>query len=309
MLLASPAQCNDSSASTPLGGLVLLKSDSIVMVSEDLFISAKKVHVRYRYVNESDHDIETTVAFPLPEIPVFALDPLYTGEFWTDVPSKFKTTVDGVPVELKIIEQAFIGDKDITERVQAAGLPINWYSHSGKLSETVKALWWWQRNKLKSDGLLDSDLFAKWNVRTTVTRLQNFPAHKPVIVEHEYIPLSGGAVQPIGADVGQDFSEDKIRDYCMKDGWMRSAEKKARAINVTDGRDVIVQYVLKTGANWKGPICDFRLVIDKGEPAVLMAFCADGAIKKISATQVEVHKMNFTPTRDLGILFLHLQLN
>ena len=123
----SPALCNDSEAMTPLGGLVLLKNDSIVMASEDLFISAKQVRVRYRYINESDRDIVTTVAFPMPVIPPDDSSN-ENRTFWSDASTMFKTMVDGRAVELTVVEQAFLGGGEVTGRLRAASLPLNWFS-------------------------------------------------------------------------------------------------------------------------------------------------------------------------------------
>jgi len=58
-----------------------------------------------------------------------------------------------------------------------------------------------------------------------------------------------------------------------------------------------------TGGNWAGPIGEFRLVVDKGDPSNLVSFCADG-VKKISATEFEVRKKNFVPSKDLNVLIL-----
>jgi hypothetical protein len=37
--------------------------------------------------------------------------------------------------------------------------------------------------------------------------------------------------------------------------------------------------VLKTGANWAGPIGDFRLTLNKGDPKALISFCETGVVK------------------------------
>ena len=50
---APMAGANDSSAELSTGGLVLTKHPDIEMRSEDLFISAKQVRVRYRFANTS----------------------------------------------------------------------------------------------------------------------------------------------------------------------------------------------------------------------------------------------------------------
>jgi hypothetical protein len=64
-----------------------------------------------------------------------------------------------------------------------------------------------------------------------------------------------------------------------------------------------IEYILSSGANWKAPIDDFRMVVDKGAPANLVSFCADG-VKKIGANQFEVRHTNFTPTGDVSIVVL-----
>jgi hypothetical protein len=65
-----------------------------------------------------------------------------------------------------------------------------------------------------------------------------------------------------------------------------------------------IDYILKTGANWSGPIKDFRLVVDKGDPESLVTFCGDG-VKKLSPTQYEMRKSDFAPDGDLAVLILN----
>jgi hypothetical protein len=64
-----------------------------------------------------------------------------------------------------------------------------------------------------------------------------------------------------------------------------------------------VDYILTTGANWAEPIGDFRLVVDKGRSRNLVSFCGEG-VRRISSTQFEIRRRNFTPTRDLSVLIL-----
>ena len=67
LALAAPAAANDSTAEHAAGGLVLTQSADIDMVSEDLFVSAGEVRVRYVFRNRSPRDIRTVVAFPMPD--------------------------------------------------------------------------------------------------------------------------------------------------------------------------------------------------------------------------------------------------
>jgi hypothetical protein len=67
--------------------------------------------------------------------------------------------------------------------------------------------------------------------------------------------------------------------------------------------EVWLSYILKSGANWKGPIHQFRLVIDKGSADSLVSLCMPG-LRKISPTQFEVRKTDFNPVRDLDIMIV-----
>ena len=64
-----------------------------------------------------------------------------------------------------------------------------------------------------------------------------------------------------------------------------------------------IEYILTTGANWSGPIRDFRLVVDKGDARNLVSFCGNG-VKKISPTQFEMRERDFMPEHNLYVLIL-----
>ena len=66
--LALPVHANDSVAGMALGGLQLLRSDSVRMLSEDLHITPNEVRIRYVFRNDSDKAVDTIVAFPLPAV-------------------------------------------------------------------------------------------------------------------------------------------------------------------------------------------------------------------------------------------------
>ena len=63
-----PARANDSTAELSTGGLVFVQNDDIEMRSEDLFISAAEIRVRYRFFNKSAKDVTVLVAFPMPDV-------------------------------------------------------------------------------------------------------------------------------------------------------------------------------------------------------------------------------------------------
>ena len=65
-LLPLPLAANDSDASVALGGVQLTREPRISMESERLTISLSKITVEYEFLNESNQDITTEVAFPIP---------------------------------------------------------------------------------------------------------------------------------------------------------------------------------------------------------------------------------------------------
>jgi hypothetical protein len=87
-----------------------------------------------------------------------------------------------------------------------------------------------------------------------------------------------------------------INRYCGDQDFWNSAADRQWTPNY-------LEYILVTGANWAGPIKNFRLVIDKGSPNNLVSFCGSN-VRKIGPTQFEVRMSNFTPKSNLNVLIL-----
>lgn len=312
-----PATANDSMAGMPLGGLTLLRSDTISMDSEDIYISRERVRVRYRFTNRSDKAIDALVAFPLPVIPADANPEVDT--YWRNAAAdlKFTTRVDGRPLPLTIVEQAFLGKRDISAELTMLHVPLNRFSDDfapalARLSGADRARLMAQRI-IRNTGGADEPIWSGlWSLRTSVTRHQLFPAHTTISVEHDYVPMNGGSVGGLldpryrtRADTRDHFIAAR-RKYCLDDSWVRSFDRlltKRPADASLPYSEIWLGYVLHTGANWKGPIGDFRLVIDKGKPDSLVSFCARD-VKRISSTQFEIRRTNYMPTADLDILII-----
>jgi hypothetical protein len=142
-----------------------------------------------------------------------------------------------------------------------------------------------------------------WSLKTTYYWKQTFPAKKEIIIEHRYRPIVGGsAIATKWSDMrpGNDSFSYYQKEYCIDGDFVRSAERRERAHH---WGEKWISYILTTGGNWAGPIGEFRLIVDKGDPSNLVSFCADG-VKKISATEFEVRKKNFVPSKDLNVLIL-----
>jgi len=310
-LCPSSACANDSSAEIGIGGLTLTRNDVVRLDSEELTISRDRVAVSYRFTNPSAQDVETLVAFPLPdqnfgvEIPVVD----YAEQL------AFRTAVDGEPVPLDILVRAEFGGRDITQRLTELGLPV--IPVHERFDKAVNAMPEAARKTLIGEGLILDDGFdgvqnlwaAKWTLKTTVTRKQVFPAGKTIRVEHSYKPYAGGSVGgylDLKYRGEKEFASRKKR-WCIDRAFLHALDRR-----MADGRkasanfaysEVWLAYVLTSGANWAGPIRDFRLVIDKGNPDSLVSFCGEG-VKKLDATRFEMRRKNFMPKTDLNVLIV-----
>jgi hypothetical protein len=311
LLLIAPARANDTAAALAAGGLQFKRSDAIEMRSEDLYISMDEVRVRYVFRNRTRKDVTLHVAFPLPELKADMQEsPLNIPDAGETNFVGFKTLVDGKPIALKTDRQARYKGKDVTSILVVAGAPLNPLLPG--FSERIAKLPEAERAKLIAQGLIGQDQIDQgkgwepyyrptWDLSTTYYREQTFPAGVDVVVEHTYRPVVGGTVMPVLSSVETWKHEQKRyqREYCVD----KAFEAAGRALNPEKTQERWISYILKTGANWAGPIGDFRLVVDKSAPENLVSFCGD-KVKKISPTQFEMRAKGFTPRQNLNVLIL-----
>jgi hypothetical protein len=312
----APGQANDSSAVLSAGGLVLTSNAGILMRSEDLKISVKAVEVAYEFFNDTDKPITTLVAFPLPVLR--GTDALMdVGLPRENDPTNFvgfSITVDGKPVEPKLEQRARILGLDITDRLKADGIPLNPFVQRDTRERLAK-LPADKRRFYVEHGLasftgneVDS---LEWDVATTFYWLQTFPPKKPVKITHRYTPVVGtGLFTESNLAPGPDTSAF-LRTYCIDrdtENGIRKAlatRKQARPTESPMLFESRIGYVLSTGANWAGPIGDFRLTIEKPKPDSIMSFCFPGKLTKTSPTTFQFTAKDFLPTGDLSIVFVN----
>jgi Domain of unknown function (DUF4424)/YARHG domain len=308
--------CNVSALLSTSQGGKNAKTDSIEMKSEDLFVSTKEIRVHYRFINNSELDIVTQVAFPVPDITIDNSDANIAIP--TEHPQNilgFTTTVNSRPVATKIEQRVFADGIDQTEFLQRLDIPL-----APHLSPTRDALdrlprsTWNEFTRLGlaeieeyggGDGIKEH-LSPRWTLKTTFYWQQLFPAHKDVVIEHRYLPSVGGSagtmVRP-DADWSNPAFREYQQKYCLDRAFVNAAavhQSKSSSEYFTEQR---LEYILTTGANWSKPIGEFRLVVDKGTPDDLVSFCGS-AIKKISPTQFEILLRNFRPTENLYVLIM-----
>jgi hypothetical protein len=312
VLAAGSAHANDSAAEIGVGGLVLARNHAIRLDSEDLYLSRDRVKVTYRFTNTSDRDVDVLVAFPLPD-----------QTFGIEVPAidfaerlAFRTTVDGSAVPLDVVVRATFGGQDITPRLASLDLPA--IPARDAFNRLVNALPEGQRRALIAEDLIVEDgsdgvqasWAARWTLVTTVTRRQIFPAGRSVRVEHTYVPYTGGSV---GGYLDPkyrreaDFAAHRRR-YCIDDGFLAGLDRRMREGRRSGSEmrysEVWLTYVLGSGANWAGPIGEFRLVVDKGDASSLVSFCGEG-VRTLDQTRFEMTRRDFLPKGDLDVLIVY----
>jgi hypothetical protein len=319
LIAVAPAgRANDSSAELTTGGLVLTHDPAIEMRAEDLYISAKEVRVRYRFANTSAKDVTITVAFPMPDITIEGEDDMISVP--TEDPRNllgFATTVDGRPVAAQVEQKVFAKGVDQTAFLIAHGIPLA--PHLKTTNDILDALPRAGKDEIVRLGLgqimeydagkgWEHHLYATWTLKTKYYWRQTFPAGREIAVEHRYKPSVGATS---GTSWGSPYYPTTPeypgirRKYCVDDQFLTAIKNTPRRPDVeyapfTEQR---IDYVLTTGANWKAPIGDFRMVIDKSDASSLISFCGEG-VRKIGPTQFEVRHTNYMPTKEVSVLIL-----
>lgn len=324
--LCGPALANDTMSTLGAGGLIFIQTEEVKMASEDLFISPTEVRVKYEFRNETDHDVKSLVAFPLPDI---------TGspDFMVSVPTEdpenlfgFKTTFEGKPVETELHQYAFATNIDYTAYLTDLGIPLIPFGPA--TVEAINALDDEQKNELFGRGLVvpleydagegwQREFYPTWTLKSTYAWEAVFPAGETVAVEHSYVPSVGGTVavtflSPPYEDY--DPATEYKKKYCTEPSFVEAVRKTLPNPDEPYGAPYFEQwlsYIWSTGGNWAGQIEKFKLTIDKGRPENLVSFCWDGEVKKTSPTTFEMTAENWWPpyNRELDILILNKQEN
>lgn len=316
------ANANGSPSEFAAGGVVFREAADIAIAREDLYVSVDLVRVSYVYRSDAKDTQNVTIAFPMPPVPVDPGGPYPLAGFNEADPRNymaFAVKVDGKQVVAKLHEYAYVGQEDVSELVKASGLSL-FIPPAGSASDMIKAL---PANKLQS--LCDRGIVSRgrvvrgvvqawtpgsddpphysplWSYQSVYEWRQSFPPG-PTTVEVSYRPLTGES---------DDCGSEPVREvakYCIDEG-VRSAIAKRRAAGQICAITTL-GYILTTAQNWKGPIGEFNLIVDKSTKEEhirsgvydLVAFCPGGA-KRTSATQFTWTAKGFTPERDLNVMF------
>jgi hypothetical protein len=311
------ARGNDSAAELSIGGLQFVRSNDIAMESEDLRISLDRVTVRYQFANSLGKPVTLTVAFPLPDIDLAEAENIALPSSDPVNFVDFETRIDGARAPFKIDQRATVGDRDVTALLTQLKLPLLPIgSREIRIADLPEAT----RAKLIDQGLLmpaGADERGRqrygvaWVAKTSAVRQQTFPAEGKVLIEHQYRPFVGTSPDTIlrwifryNKSLAPEMERYR-KDYCISDAFLETLDRRAgkEAANPSLIGERRINYVLKTGANWAGPIRSFKLTIDPGARDRLVSFCP-GALKPTASNALEFTAEDFKPESDLKILIV-----
>lgn len=314
---ASPALANDSTAELGTGGLILSRSDVIWMEKENLSISMDKVTVDYVFRNQSDKDVETIVAFPMPDIEANEFYSIGIPQGTGDNFLGFTVKVDGKSVKPELEHKAMAVGIDVSKDLAAHNIPFFPFTEATyKALETLPedvASDWRDRGIIQTIEYDDGSGMKEhrspyWQLKSAYWWKAKFPANTQVKVAHEYQPSVGGTAGLtffFDGEFQANYERYKLK-YCIDRNVERAILKAAQANpdgypQLTEAR---LSYVLTTGGNWAtGTIGDFTLTIDKGRPDYIVSFCGTG-VKKTGPTTFQMKATDYYPEHDVDVLIL-----
>ncbi len=120
-----PTLADDSAASIAAGGFVARRETRIVMAKEVLQISPDKIVVDYDFRNDTDQDVTTEVAFPVPPYSYGPESPAISDASF----SNFQLLVGGKTVTYQTEAKATLNGKDVTATLTADKIDIASFGH------------------------------------------------------------------------------------------------------------------------------------------------------------------------------------
>lgn len=317
---APAALANDTMAELKTGGLQFVQSGEVTMQEEHLSISPEIITVDYVFRNNTDKDITTLIAFPLPDIEgspdMNIAIPDWESENFLD----FRAMQEGQPITVNLDQRAFALSIDVTEDLKKAGIPLTPFGDKTTAAldkidpETAKD--WVSRGIILEEEWDDGSGMKKhltpyWSLKSSYWWKTTFPAKADVNVSHVYKTGMGGTVglsflNDDGKPGGERWTEYQQK-YCVDDDFKKAVEKAVDAAPEDQKYMALtenwISYILTTGGNWAGSINSFKLTIDKDDSANLVSFCGTD-VKKTGPTTFEMTAEEFWPERDLDILLL-----
>jgi len=296
-----PIIANDGAAEVALGGIILKKEARISMEKERLTIALNKVTVEYEFLNDTDKDITTLVAFPIPDCS------LWVGDGYKRI-NDFKLWINNIPTQYHTENRAILNEIDYTKLLVQMGIPADSFEDNqlfNKLPADNKKLLI-EKGLLKSD---KDDVYAAWLLRRTYYWEQKFPAGQIVSIRHEYTPAIGLTTMGLESTIKED--QDIFKSGCLPQNIVKKLDSRPKNV-ISNFRSAWVKYILKTANTWKTPIKDFELLVEiSPQPEVFASkqipqfasFCWNGTVEKLGGNRLRARVKNFVPKTDLTVYY------
>lgn len=231
----------------------------------------------------------------------------------------FTLLVDGRSIPTQLSQRAMIGERDVTDQLRKIGLSESQIFETFGDCDIENGCSFTNKQEMELERLSTTYYGgAPWKVAETAYWEQVFPARREIEIEHQYPPFIGMAFSaPYQEKYVFDPSDSGIptasrgkdtKEACLHEGARQAITRKIKSF-VAKGASWVwvtlhdVEYVLGTGRNWKGPIADFKLRIEKDSPSQLVSLCFPGQPKRISDTLLEFSHSNFAPQDKLVVYF------
>lgn len=288
-IFGSSVKANDSQIGSREGQIKFLKNSAISLLSEKLDVSEEKIIVDYVFQNRSKTIQELDVGFPLPAVSAIACE-IVEGE--CEPEPKMKVWVRGkedtnvkwnryLMFRNKLLKMRY---EELPDSVKEPGFESAYKSES-HLQFCSKFL--------SETGVKDCHLFLELKVmRVFEWKLKAEPSEK-FTVRHEFEPSLG-------------FGNPR---YFLKNGDTCIDELKGSVALPKEMKQPYprwVRYILTTGSNWEGNIQDFSLIVRKKKSSDIVSTCFKG-LKKIDEYTLEAKRKNFSPSRDLTIVWFETE--
>ena len=286
------------------------------MAKEVLRISLDKVIVDYDFRNDTDEDVTTEVAFPVPPYQNDFPEVDLAGQAF----KSFRLWVNEKPIKYHSEAKAFLKGKDVSGTLAANHIDIPTFGHFTEdyspQNDEVRTpdfarLPEVKQRALVKAGLFDNDPYITrglWTVRLQYYWTQTFPAHSSIHIRHEYTPVAGAtnSVKYAFGPSADPAAGKEIKQFCIDDRLGATLKKIANSKD-NDAPYFWVDFILTTANTWKTPIEDFTLIVErphqKGDLADYVSFCWNGPVTKIDPDHFSAKATNLIPTKELKIGF------
>lgn len=308
-LLPLHAHGNGVTASFAAGGVEFKDSTDIAIAREDLFLSPDEVRVDYVFHSTSDAPRTETIAFPLPRVPA-DLESSPAGDALThpdrvsdDIRNylDFSIAANDQPITPVLHEFAWLGDKDVSAAIRAAGLPL-----MPRYEQWVKATA--QLDAMTLQSLVASGLVQvhgtvadpAWEYQAIYEWQQAF-AVGDTTVSVRYRPLLGWP-----GDYGiEEFHLGPSASTACVDDALR--QKIAEVMRSNGAYQVArLDYITTSARHWSGPIRKFNLAVgapgDMDDGPTLAAVCP--AVTSLDENGIQRWAAsNYVPEQDIHVTF------